>query len=247
MYERYLLPANEQGPDALLDFGDLAIGTCRGRIKRTNEDYIGYVRLSQEKQRVRLCICDGHWGGQAAQIIADYWLKPRKHFPQNKPEAISAVQGLQTHIKKLTPCHPEGPPEAAFIAAELGERVLRMVSFGDCRSLVARQEGCNSHQVYHHTGLATWLGALTFSGHARRLPVERATQFRRLELEPRDVVILYTDGLDECIYETPTIATKTIAHTALLDAPGVATGNLLKLALEKGGEDNVSVAVLQVR
>lgn len=200
---------------------------------------------------VRICISDGHWGDEAAKTIADYWINREVPFPTSKHQALRAVRQIEQDLFSRTgrlrmDPDKDRPPEASFVAVELGRQVLRIISYGDCRLAVARFANEMTRPYYRHTELASWLGAFSMLGLRDRVSTRIGTDYRQLPVKAGDTIIAYSDGLDECIYETPTISVDEIMQQASTDTPKSAAASLVQLALDRGGEDNVSIAILRV-
>ncbi|HEU4967089.1 MAG TPA: hypothetical protein VFT53_06490 [Candidatus Saccharimonadales bacterium] len=249
MSERYILP--EQGGNPTLQIispSDIvALGTSRGG-KPSNEDRIGYVQVPKGD---RICTADGHWGDKASATIIRHWVNPDMPFPTSRQQAVRTVKQIEEGLYLDTgnphmDASKDRPPEASFVAMELGKHVLRVVGYGDCRLLVARLIDGVPRPYYEHAKLASWLGAFSMLGLRDRVPVTQGTVYAQLPVKAGDTVIAYTDGLDECKYETPTIPIDEIMQQACVQTPKSAVESLIQLALDRGGEDNVSVAVMRV-
>jgi PPM family protein phosphatase len=104
------------------------------------------------------------------------------------------------------------------------------------QSLVARlvEEGAiTAEEALHHPRKNVILHSL---GSENAPPID---QFRLL-LQAGDILVLCSDGL------TRHVSDEEIAAMALADPPETATEKLIRLANERGGEDNISVALLRL-
>ena len=225
--------------------GGGVFGTTAGLVKATNEDRLGYLNTADG---LRVCIADGHWGDGAADMIVKYWLSESTQFPLTSEKAVKATQAIEkqldTHFGTSDmDADVDKTPEAAFIAAELTGNTLQIVSYGDCRLLVARQG-----KIYYQLPTkATWLGAFSHRGMRDRQPIKDALSFTSLSLLPGDVVMLFTDGIDECVYEVPTISFDTIAEYGSTNPPSEAFDKIMNKVFAVGAQDNASLAVISIK
>lgn len=220
------------------------LGTTLGLAKTTNEDRLGYL---EKNSTLRICIADGHWGDDAADKIVRYWLDSAMQFPTTHAEAVSASRTIESLLfdafghEKMNPDH-DRTPEAAFIVIELDQHQLRIISYGDCRLLVAR----HGAPFYQLPTVATWLGAFSQLGLRDRARIDDALVYNSLDLNPGDTIVLFTDGIDECVYEVPTISPETVAHIASSQPPQQAFDTILKDVFAHGAEDNASLAIISL-
>jgi serine/threonine protein phosphatase PrpC len=209
-----------------------------GLVKVANEDRLDF---SIKDGVLYACIADGHWGDGAAQAIIDFWTD--KQMPASKDEAVREVTAIQTKLyeaygKPEMDENVDFTPETAFVFASVQDNVLSVVSYGDCRLLIV-----NDAVKFSLAQNGTWLGAFSHLGLRKRLSVDNGLVYEKVTLEKGDRVILFTDGLDECIYEKPTISFDEIAADLKDVAPAVAIEKLLTKVYEHGAEDNVSIFV----
>lgn len=222
----------------------LILATTKGLVKKVNEDSMGVLNVND---RLRLCVCDGHWGLVAANLAKDMVLD-LPHFPNNLQEAINVTQSIQTLLwKKLgkVRMNPKSDftPETSLLAIEIDSaRRLHILSYGDSRLMVSRNEKIK----FKLKTQKTWLGAFSFLGLRSRLSVNIATQFKRLECRTDDLIWLFTDGVDECRYEQPTISHKWLYK---LGAEDNSLETIVLKIFEKverfGAEDNASIAIVR--
>src|SRR3989344_4463192 len=218
--------------------------TTKGLIKKINDDSIG-IRVSEDLTRV--CVCDGHWGKEAAlQAKKDCLLI--KNFPTNSRAALSLINGIQMKLfkrfgrLKMKP-EKDFTPETSLLTVELSKNnELRIISYGDCRLMVTRQ----GKIIFKIKTINTWLGAFSFLGLRNRITVKKATIFKKIVCQSGDLIWIFTDGVDECIYEKPTISLKWLAKTGLQDDDlkkiiNIVMGEIRRL----GAEDNASIAIIK--
>jgi serine/threonine protein phosphatase PrpC len=66
--------------------------------------------------------------------------------------------------------------------------------------------------------------------------------------QTNDTVLLFSDGVDECIYEKPTIGIEHIANIVnTLHDPSLIFDALMTEVFEYGAEDNASLSIIKVR
>ncbi len=243
-----ILPASRNdktAPQRIIISPKLVLGTTSGLVKRVNEDRIGY-KATRIGSAVRLCLADGHWGGEAAQRITHYWLTT-KIFPTTAKKALSTTKALEEQLFGrfgVLGMDPEKDftPEASFVALELTERILRFVAYGDCRLMVVRQGKVR----YEYAPRESWLGAFSYLKLRGRQPIETALVYERLTLQAGDTVLVYSDGVDECVYQTPTITSLDMAGIVRAGhKPEVIFDTLMEQVSSFGAEDNASLAVLK--
>lgn len=217
------------------------LGTTTGLVKRTNEDRIGYT---SSNGTLRFCVADGHWGDGAADIIAKFWLDESTDFPEDREQAIKITSEVQSRLfktfgKPIMDEDKDHTPEASFIAAEIHNGLLRIASYGDCRLLIVNQGSI----VYEHNTLPTWLGAFSYLGLRSRLSVSTGLFYTEVKLAPDDTLMLFSDGVDECVYEAPTISNSELAELATNSTLEAAYDAIVNKVLEHGAEDNASIAL----
>ena len=239
---RRLLPKKTTGP-SLETYEDdrLIIGSTCGLKKDLNEDRIAVVSNSGTH---RVIIADGHWGDEAADIIARFWLE-QESIPTSQKEALKLTTILEKQLFDRFGQPDMDPetfrtPEASFLLFEVVENRLRIIAYGDCRLLIAR-EGKVSYQ---YTTTPTWLGAFSHVGLRDRLSLVDALYYEEVRLEAGDTVIAFTDGVDECVYEVPTLSPEWIAQQTLT-APKISQQFqvIMDAVHQHGAEDNASLAV----
>ncbi|MCC6639243.1 SpoIIE family protein phosphatase [Candidatus Falkowbacteria bacterium] len=221
----------------------LVMGSTNGLKKQINEDSVGYCIT---KKSLRICIADGHWGTQASKFITKSLLNPMFHFPVTKIQSRQITEKLEHMLYKKLKKHmmdeeKNFSPEASFIAIEISNNTLLVTSYGDCRMLVANK-GKLKFQIKM---TRTWLGVFSYLGLRKRISVKNAIQFKKIKLKKNDIVILFTDGVDECIYEKPTISFKKIALYSNNSTPHATFNFIFKKIFEYGAEDNASLVIYQ--
>jgi len=222
---------------------NFVMGTTTGLVKQNNEDSIG---CHIKKNFVRICIADGHWGNDAAKLITNHWLKNKGIFPNCSTEAIRETKIIENKLFKIFGKSRMDPnkdftPEASFIAIEIIRNKISIVSYGDCRLLIAN----NGVTKFHLKSKSTWLGVFSRLQLRKRLSIDQAINFRQMQLVRGDFIFLFTDGVDQCIYEKDTISFDYISeqssNTNLLNIFDKIVGEVFA----HGAQDNASLAIFK--
>jgi len=223
---------------------DFIIGTTAGLLKKENEDSIG---CSFNDNTTRICIADGHWGRETSKKLVGYWLSSVNVFPNTKEKAVTEMKKVEDEIFKTFSKPNMNPqkdftPEAAVIAIEITKNRLSVVSYGDCRLLIL-----NDHKIkFCLKTTETWLGVFSYLNLRGRLPISNAIEFMQTDLTIGDVVVLFTDGIDQCVYEKDTISFAEIAEKVQSTAITAAFDNIMKEVFLNGAEDNASIGIIKV-
>lgn len=237
-----LLPSTPTKEIHRKTLGSSLFGTTLGLAKKINEDRLGY---RETPSGLRVCIADGHWGDEAADMIARYWLDATHDFPRTRAQAVQATEELEEKLfaafgTDLMDAEHDKTPEAAFIFIEVKQDQVHIMSYGDCRLLIA-SEGKVSFQL---ETTATWLGAFARLGLRNRAAVKDALVFETVLLQDNDVMILYSDGIDECVYEVPTISEAQLAAFTGHGQLSTAFDAIMDQVFAHGAEDNASLALI---
>jgi protein phosphatase len=175
----------------------------------------------------------GHRGGERASRAA-----VQGYFDSGL-DPVEAVLAADVAVHELADTDPD---LAGMGTTIVGARVhadgrLAIVNVGDSRAyrLVDGYLGVLSEDDRPTNGSATVVTQVL--GGERRIAIE--PHLFETNLRPGGVVMLCTDGLHDYVAEEGFAA-------ALALAPEVAAQQLLDLALEAGGPDNVTIAVLTV-
>ena len=242
---------------------DVHLITDVGLARERNEDRCGAFTPEESQTRAergRLFVVvdgmGGHAGGDVAAEItvqslpASYfrgdWLGPTETLRRDFVEANSAIERRAS----TEPAH-RGMGAAAVAAAVIGERAV-VGHLGDCRAYVVR-EGAIRRLTTDHTWVEEQVAAGRISAEEAEVHQHRHVLTRALgaegeadptvgetDLDVGDVLVLCSDGLwgvledDEIVQVTGASADATATARRLVD-----------LALEHGGPDNISVAVIR--
>lgn len=215
------------------------ISTRVGLENKINEDAVGY--LINEDGSVRISIADGHWGSEAATRCLEYWLSiSAENNPIESMEQLEAALAERFAVPSPDSKTTKTPETSTLTITIDPDNNMNVVGYGDCRLSVVRDE----HVVYRYETTASWLGLFSSLGMRDRILAKNATVAESVSLHAGDTILLYTDGVDECVYETPTLdvesfvtpgATPTQIHDAIMEA-----------VFSHGAQDNATIVVLRV-
>lgn len=217
-----------------------AMSTKLGLVKEVNEDAIGC--RTEEDGTLRISIADGHWGQEAAVECVEYWL--------NNPIDTNPLQSMRwleaTLAKRFAVPLPDAEttrtPEASTLTITIHpDGRMNVVGYGDCRLSVVR----DGRVMYRYNTLASWIGLFSSLGLRDRVPVDSGTVVESLPLLAGDTILLYTDGVDECVYETPTLDVESFAASD--NAPVQICEEIMRAVFECGAEDNATMAIFTVQ
>ena len=173
---------------------------------------------------VRLAaVADAHWGGSSAwrfaQVVADSEVDD------------SLAEMFRTTSTQLGAASERS--ECAALVVRVEGRQVRWVSIGDCRCYRVSTKGVEVLNRLQHS----YLGA-----DPSWLPLEEGMRI----LESGDRLVLVSDGVPECTYGEESFMPAEVAATVRGGDPREAAGRLAQAALDRGGEDNIVVVVLDV-
>jgi len=241
---------------------DASMRTDQGRVRDHNEDYIASCEPTDASDASTngwlYIVADGVGGADAGEVASQFAAeKTRQHYLANEEKLgwgerlQNAMQNANTDLRKMVAEEWEGKRMATtMVAVVIHDMIASIANVGDSRgyhwrngklkqitkdqSLVARlvEEGAISEEE-----------ALT---HPRKNVIlhsigpESTPQIDSYEvkLNPGDILFLCSDGL------TRHVSDSEIASIIESEAPAKATKMLIELANERGGEDNISAAVL---
>ena len=244
---------------------ELASLTDVGRLRTNNEDsYLYWEPASHEDfaRKGRLAVIadgmGGYEGGQEASRLAVETVRYVYEHKYDGDPQTTLVTGMQTAhdtIHRYAVEHPQytGMGTTCTALSIVGNR-LSFAHIGDSRLYLIRT-GSISRLTRDHS----YVGRLVESGIVRSEDAESHPQRhiltaalgsgrevsphtpeQQVSLEQGDVVVLCTDGLWSVVGEAE------LARIAQSEPPVEACHQLVDLALERGGPDNVTVLVLRV-
>lgn len=219
----------------------LMLATTIGLKKEINEDSIG---LFVDNNITRICISDGHWGEEASDIINKYWIDKNLIFPKNLIEAQNETSKIEDVLyqkfgEKITDEDKDFTPESSFICIEITGNKVSIVSYGDNRLFIMDKESIKFTQECKNT----WLGVFSRLGLRGRLSVKEGVVFNVEKLNYGDSIFLFTDGVDQCIYEKDTISFDAIASFSKKLNVEDSVDSIFKEVFNFGAEDNASLVI----
>jgi serine/threonine protein phosphatase PrpC len=236
-----------------------------GLQREKNEDYFCYAEPASEEDFRRIgrlaVVADGmggHEGGQVASGIAietvrDVYLQ---HAGDDPGEALlTAFQNAHAAIQAYAREHPElRGMGTTCTAIALRERDLFYGHVGDSRLYLIRDSGISQVTDDHSlVGQLVRLGQITTEEAAvhpdrnvltAALGMDAAVpgDFSELPvlLYPNDILLICTDGLHGLVND------QELRDIALSNPPREACRELVRMANDRGGFDNITVQILKV-
>jgi protein phosphatase len=244
---------------------ELAYLTDVGRVRSNNEDSLAYWEPASDadfRRKGRLAIVadgmGGYEGGQeasrlAVETVRDVYDRDFTGDPQQT--LVSAFIAAHQKIQLFATQHPEfhGMGTTCTAIAIVGSQ-LYFAHVGDSRVYLVRKDS-----VARLTRDHSYVGRLVESGIVRSEDAESHPQRHILtaalgsgrEVDPDfpdqphslqngDSLLLCTDGLWSLVGE------QEIAAVLRANSPAQSCAELLKMALDRGGHDNVTVLLLRI-
>jgi serine/threonine protein phosphatase PrpC len=230
-------------PDIIkqMPLANMILGTTNGLAKSANEDRVGYLLKDSS---LRICLADGHWGDAAADALVTHWLDDSLWFPESRQQAIEHMKRVQGELYKKSGKpnmdeEQDRPPEASVLVFEIQGNLMRVASYGDCRLMVAN----NGATQFVLESKETWLGAFSYLGLRNRLPIEDGLVFQEIRLNKGDHVLAFSDGIDQCVYEKPTLSNSYLAAQTTDNTLEGIFDTILNEVFANGAEDNASLVI----
>jgi len=224
------------------------MGTHVGMRRRHNEDSIGYrypddVEILQESGAL-FVIADGVGGlsagerasSMAVERLIKHYYAADNEIPPDQRLAI-AFQQVNHDVYKLLN-DPGKPAATTMVAVVVLENQLIAASVGDSQIFLIRNDDIQQlNQVDVLRDGSAEDGALTKAiGYREILDVDTISG----SLEPDDVLILCSDGL------TRYLNNQQLVRLARLRDPRDSVRRMINETNQKGGADNVSVAIIRI-
>jgi PPM family protein phosphatase len=243
-----------------------SLRTDQGRVRGHNEDFITHWEPANSEEEAingRLYIvADGVGGAEAGEVASSYATERTvHHYLANSEERDwgrrlgAAMQSANLDLRQLVVGQDGNGRMATTMVAAVAHdgNEATIANVGDSRgyllrhgrlqqitkdhSLVARllEEGAiTPEEALNHRHKNVILHSL---GAENTPPIDTF----HLLLQPGDHLVLCSDGL------TRHVSDEEIAEIVLAEMPEQATQTLIDLANKRGGEDNISVAVLRFK
>ena len=247
------------------NFGQITavLRTDTGLVRDHNEDFVSYWEPSSESEETQngwlYIVADGVGGADAGEVASQLTSEQTlSHYlaqtdePDWGQRLLNAMQAANTDLRQFVLDRNDNSRMAStMVAAVLKENHAHIANVGDSRGYLWRNG--RIQQITKDQSLVAKLveeGAITEEEahfHPRRnvilysLGSERSPQIDLFmqPLEPGDILLLCSDGL------TRHLADEEIAQILSSEPPEKASISLIRKANERGGEDNISVGVIQ--
>ena len=237
--------------------------TDNGLVRGHNEDFVIVYEPPTEDDRRRhgalYVVADGVGGADAGEVASQYASERTLHHYLTAGDRtdwgqrlIDAMQAANTDLRRLAAGRDDSRRMATtMVAAVIQDGHAYIGNVGDSRayqwragqleqisrdqSLVARlvEEGAlTPEEAVHYP----YKNVILYSiGSEKRPPID----LYEIVLEPGDLLVLCSDGLTRHVEDGE------IGVIAGDETPEVAADTLVRLARERGGEDNITVAIVQ--
>lgn len=229
--------------------------TDTGLTRDHNEDnyIIGDDARADRLGRLVL-VCDGMGGHAAGEVASEIAVRTilDTYYQQEDEDRSKALEHAFIKANALIHERGHGTMGTTAVAALLHHDALHVANVGDSRAYLIRQEQIRQVSRDHSfVGDQVAAGIIT-DEQARSSPhrnvITRALGYHaevsvdlfRLPLQVGDLVLLSSDGLHGLVPDTE------LASMATAHEPAEAVDKLIDLANIRGGEDNITVAIVRV-
>jgi len=245
---------------------EVSVQSDIGCLRKNNEDSFGYWEPDEDEKFARqgrlAIVADGmggYEGGQeASRLAVDTLVETYRDYDGNDPQQalIEGMQAAHEEIRRYGTDHPalQGMGTTCTAAAIVGD-AMHYVHVGDTRLYLIR-EG----QITQVTRDHSYVGRLVEAGMITREEAERHPQRNILTaavgttpelimdspgrpepLRPGDVIVICTDGLWGQVQD------QEILEAIKKQSAEGAGHDLIELARQRGGPDNITVNILRLR
>lgn len=238
--------------------------TDTGRVRNTNEDFVAYRVPTQATREAAFgslfIVCDGVGGGVSGEVASQQAGRSilnayyNTHVDQGPPaRLLNAIQQANLEVYQMNREQPEGRRMTTTVvsAVVLGARLF-LAHTGDSRAYLI-----SAGRITPVTRDHSWVAELVRSGdltqaeaesHPWRNRITRALGMKEsadveqqtIELAQCDIILLCSDGLTRHVEENEIL--DIVTHHAVPEA----AQNLVDLANQRGGMDNVSVVIAEL-
>ena len=239
-----------------------AMQTDRGRVRDHNEDYLlrrEPSNLEQEEANGWLyIIADGVGGADAGEVASEYASQQTEaHYladngePNLGKRLVNSMQAANTNLRQLVAERNQNQRMATtMVATAITDQIAYIANVGDSRGYHWRSSSLR--QVTKDQSLVAKLveeGAITEAEaavHPHRNVIlysigsEKTPKIDLFEvaLDPGDIIFMCSDGL------TRHVSDKEISDILGGERLEKATSHLIQLANQRGGQDNISAAII---
>ena len=236
--------------------------TDPGNIRQQNQDSYAIVPFGRD--RVLMIVCDGMGGAKSGNVASSLAVEVftdevrRTQRPGMTPEKAAAMLRSALELSNSAVYEQSQLSDdftgmgTTLVAALVRGLRVEIVNIGDSRAYHLGADGIRCVTVDHSlVELMVQRGELTHEqakNHPSKNLITRAlgvgrdveADFGEKEVSPRDILLLCSDGLSNCV-SVPQIE-ETLARTPFYEAADA----LVQKALEGGGLDNITVLLMQV-
>ncbi len=242
---------------------EVTVAACTdiGRVRRLNQD-----AYAVDAERRVYIVCDGMGGAAGGEVASAIAVESfLTHFRKEKFEpggdgakdalfhaATAANDAIFQRAEKQPALYGMG---STLVAAHIDDNRLLLVNVGDSRAYLVRDGQCSQLTV-DHSFLGEQVRAGLMSQEAADASALQSVITRAVGIDPEvhpdlfgvaleagDCVLLTTDGLTRHVMETE--IAQLIGEDTSLQLE-TRCGNLVKLANERGGSDNITCVLLEV-
>lgn len=236
--------------------------TDRGRIRQHNEDN-GGIFINQDGHRLAI-VADGMGGHRAGDVASELTLTHLENLWEqvdNKIEtADQAEMWLKTHITKVNELvfqHSQNHSECegmgtTIVAAIVTDRFISIANIGDSRGYILNETGfqqlTEDHSLVGELVRTGQISKEDAENHPRKNVLLRALgtegivdmDIKTIMFEEGDTVLLCSDGLSNKVPEEE--MQNILKNESTLEEKAT---ELINLANENGGEDNITLVILE--
>jgi protein phosphatase len=241
---------------------EASMRTDQGRVRDHNEDFVAYYEPTDPEEELNngwlYIVADGVGGADAGEVASQYATERTLHHYLNDDETgdwgkrlVRAMRTANTELREMVARQPQKLHMATtMVATVFHDSKATLANVGDSRGYHWR-DGILLQVTKDQSLVARLLeeGAITeeeASKHPRRNVILHSLGSEKdpkidlydVDIASGELLILCSDGL------TRHVSDEEISEIVGLEPPGEATSTLIRLANERGGEDNISVAVL---
>lgn len=227
-----------------------ATATHKGRVRENNEDAIFPASSGESADEVVLIVADGMGGHVAGEVASRIAINAAA---STDVEAADRVASGNRAIREEVARDPslEGMGTTMTLL-HVQDGVAHLAHVGDSRAYMLRDNRLaqltDDHTVAAEYVAMGQMSADEAAGHPQRHMLTRTLGLTRfvnidedtVELEPGDRLLICSDGLTEMVKDDR------IAKTMTHGSPEEVAWELVELANQAGGVDNISVVVLEV-
>jgi PPM family protein phosphatase len=242
---------------------EASLRTDQGLIRDHNEDFVTCLEPNTAEEAAQngwlYVVADGVGGADAGEVASQYASERTiNHFLENSDTAdwgerlLQAMQGANDDLRQMVVDRNDNKRMATtMVAALIYEQTALIANVGDSRGYLWHSNQLT--QLTRDQSLVAKLveeGAITESeaiNHPHKNVIlysigsERVPKIDLFEhnLTAGDMLVLCSDGL------TRHVDDEEISEIIQQQGPAEATQTLIKMANERGGQDNISVAVIR--